>query len=152
MSRPRRSEIDERLHATARARLEQADQRYTSARRRLVQALAVAGGPLSVADLLSGAVGLPQSSVYRNLADLVQAGVVSRVNGTDDFVRYELAEDLAGHHHHLVCTGCGAIADVTLPRAIEQAVGRAADEVATATGFRPIAHRVDLLGTCSRCS
>ena len=40
---------------------------------------------------------LPQSSAYRNLAVLVDAAVVHRLAGNDEFARYELTEDLAGH-------------------------------------------------------
>jgi Fur family ferric uptake transcriptional regulator len=143
---------DEELHATVAARLRRVDQRYTTVRRQLVQILADAHGPRSVPDLLTAIGDLPQSSVYRNLADLVQAGVARRVQTTDDLARFELAEDLAGHHHHLVCTGCGEVVDVTLSRAIERAVGRAAEEIAAAARFRPGGHRLDLLGLCERCN
>jgi len=33
----------------------------------------------------------------------------------------------------------------------EQAIDRAVDEVAAATGFRPTGHRLDILGVCARC-
>jgi Fur family ferric uptake transcriptional regulator len=140
------------LHHTIAGRLRGVDQRYTSSRRRLVDALDAADGPLSVADLLPLLGGLPQSSEYRNLADLVQAGVVGRVSTHDDLVRYELAEDLAGHHHHLVCTGCGQVVDVELSRQIEQAVRKVAQQIASAAGYRATGHRVDVLGLCDRCA
>ena len=140
------------LHATVAARLRRLDQRYTTVRRRLVQVLADAHGPRSVPELMAAIGDLPQSSVYRNLADLVQAGVTHRVQTTDDLARFELAEDLAGHHHHLVCTGCGEVVDVTLSRAAERAVGRAAEEIAAAARYRPGGHRLDLFGLCERCN
>ncbi|HWC12849.1 MAG TPA: transcriptional repressor [Acidimicrobiales bacterium] len=142
---------DEDLHATVAQRLRRLDQRYTPVRRQLVQVLADAHGPRSAPELIAAVGDLPQSSVYRNLADLIQAGVTRRVQATDDLARFELAEDLAGHHHHLVCTSCGEVVDVTLSRAIEQAVGRAAEEVAAAARYRPGGHRLDLLGLCERC-
>jgi Fur family ferric uptake transcriptional regulator len=142
---------DEELHVTVAQRLRRLGQRYTSVRRQLVQVLADADGPRSVPELLAVIGDLPQSSVYRNLADLVQAGVARRVQTTDDLARFELAEDLAGHHHHLVCTSCGEVVDVTLSRAIERAVGRAAEEIAVAARYRLGGHRLDLLGLCERC-
>ena len=36
---------------------------------------------------------MPQSSAYRNLAVLEQAGVIRRVITDDDFARFELDED-----------------------------------------------------------
>ena len=57
---------------------------------------------------------LAQSSAYRNLAVLERAGVVHRIVTTDEFARYELAEDLTEHHHHLICRSCGSVADFTL--------------------------------------
>lgn len=150
MTTPRAPD-DDQLHATVAARLRGLDQRYTTVRRQLVQVLADAHGPRSVPALMAAIGDLPQSSVYRNLADLVQAGVARRVQTTDHLARFELAEDLAGHHHHLVCTGCGEVVDVTLSRAIERAVGRAAEEIAAAARYRPAGHRLDLLGLCERC-
>ena len=54
--------------------------------------------------------------MYRNLVVLEQAGVVRRVTSTDDFARYELAEDLTEHHHHLICSSCGTVDDFTASR------------------------------------
>src|SRR5207249_287372 len=90
------------VHEGIVARLRESGQRYTAARRALVEALAAPPGPLSAAELLAAIGDLPQSSVYRNLADLEQAGVVVRVAAGGDVARYELAEALAGHHHHLL--------------------------------------------------
>ena len=55
---------------------------------------------------------------------LEQAGVVHRVVATDEFTRYELAEDLTEHHHHLICSSCGAVADFTIGPAARGLDGR----------------------------
>jgi Fe2+ or Zn2+ uptake regulation protein len=94
---------------------------------------------------------LAQSSVYRNLAVLEQAGVVTRVSGVDDRVRYELGEHLTGHHHHLVCTSCGAVADVRIPDALEQDLERVLTRLAGSAGFAMEHHRLDLIGRCAAC-
>ena len=132
------------------ARLERADQRYTPGRAALVELLASAGRPLSIPDILAERPGMPQSSVYRNLAVLEAAGAVHRVAGSG-FARYELAEDLTAHHHHLVCLSCGAVTDVTAPPPLERSVERAIPELVAGTGFRPSGHRLDLLGLCAKC-
>ena len=73
------------LHATVEERLRAVGQRYTANRRALVDALVRARGPVSIGDLLVGRRALPQSSAYRNLAVLEQAGVIRRVITDDDF-------------------------------------------------------------------
>ncbi|HEX2038240.1 MAG TPA: Fur family transcriptional regulator [Acidimicrobiales bacterium] len=138
------------LHATAADRLREAEQRYTASRRRIVRVLAEAGRPLTIAEVQAAGEGLPQSSVYRNLAVLEQAGVVRRVMA-GDVARYEPAEDLTEHHHHLICTACGSVVDVTLPATIERRIDKAASDVADRTGFDPQAHRLDLIGRCVDC-
>jgi Fur family transcriptional regulator, ferric uptake regulator len=53
------------------------------------------------------------TTVYRTLELLVHAGLIYKFDFGDGRARYELAEGSkkAGHHHHLVCTGCGRIID-----------------------------------------
>ena len=140
------------LHATVATRLRAAGQRYTANRRSLVEVLAAARQPLAIPDILVSGRGLAQSSVYRNLAMLEQAGAVHRIVASGDFSRYELAEDLTEHHHHLICTTCGDVADFTAPASLEASLGRAMAKVADATGFAPARHRLDLMGTCTRCA
>ncbi len=132
-------------------RLRDSDQRYTPARRALVAALRSANGPVSIPDIQRLTDDLPQSSVYRNLSVLESAGVVSRIVGTDEFGRFELAEDLIGHHHHLLCEECGAMLDVTVPPEIEAQLDGALEKLAAASGFDLHHHRLDLVGRCAKC-
>ena len=139
------------LHVTAQARLEDTEQRYTPNRRRIVEILADAARPLTIAEVQAEGGDLPQSSVYRNVAVLEQAGVVRRVLAADEFARFELAEDLTEHHHHLVCVACKSVADFTMAPTLERAVDRATVTAAEATGFEVHGHRLDLFGLCERC-
>lgn len=133
------------------ARLTSKDQRFTAGRQALVTALIGAGRPLTAAEVLE-ASGLAQSSAYRNLTVLEQCGVVHRVAGADEFARFELAEDLTDHHHHhLICTACGSVADFTASDVLERSVADAIAVVTASTGFHVADHRLDLLGTCARC-
>ena len=141
-------EVDE----IAASRLQRVSQRYTKGRRALVGALRTAGQPVSIPELLERDPGLPQSSAYRNLTVLESAGVVRRVVSTDEFTRFELAEDLTEHHHHLICSICGTVSDVTVPPGVEAAVDHAVDAVAKATGFVTDHHRLDLVGRCADCA
>lgn len=139
------------LHATVEARLRAAGQRYTAKRRELVEALERSGRPAATQDLVGGRGGLPQSTVYRNLAVLEQVGVTRRVITEEGIARYELAEEMTEHHHHLVCRSCGAVEDVTIPARLERGVERALADAAADAGFEGVSHRVDLIGTCRNC-
>jgi Fe2+ or Zn2+ uptake regulation protein len=142
------------VHEEAAARLGSVGQRYTQGRRAIVEVLASSERPLTVPEMLAngGPGAIPQSSAYRNLAVLVEAAVVRRLTANDEFARYELAEDLAGHHHHLHCDNCGAVADVDAPEALEQALADAARIAAAQSGFEVTGHRMDLVGRCADCS
>jgi Fe2+ or Zn2+ uptake regulation protein len=137
-------------HSAVELRLRAIGQRYTPKRRALVDALVKASNPVAVPDLAPRA--LPQSSVYRNLAVLEQAGAVHRVITHEEFGRYELAEELTQHHHHLVCRSCGAVEDVTVAPSLERQVQRSLGDIEERTGFSAVSHRLDLIGTCRSCS
>jgi Fe2+ or Zn2+ uptake regulation protein len=90
--------------------------------------------------------------VYRNLAILETAGVVTRVVSNDEFGRFELAEDLIGHHHHLMCESCGAMSDITIPHEIEEQLDSTLGALAKASGFTLSHHRLDRVGKCAKCA
>lgn len=144
-------EIDVEVNDEVAALLRTADQRYTSGRRRLVTVLQTGNGPLTITQILAADPSLPQSSVYRNLTILEEAGAVTRIVTRDDFARYELAEHLTEHHHHLICSNCGDVADFSLGARAEASLDRSLQRVADRVGFDIDTHRLDLLGTCGSC-
>src|SRR5882757_4421697 len=123
------------LHGVVENRLRQADQRYTAGRRAIIGLLVSAGHPVSIGDIAERLPGVPRSSAYRHLTDLETAGIVRRVTANDEFTRFELAEDLTEHHHHLLCVNCGKVIDVTLPAGFEKDVSKAVGELADAERF-----------------
>jgi len=143
--------VAQSVHEQAALRLGGLDQRYTTVRRALVTTLADAGRPLSIPEILSANQTLPQSSAYRTVTVLIEAGVVRRVTGVDDHGRFELAEDLAGHHHHLACATCGKVEDVVPSTRLERAMDEAARAIADEQGYVVIGHQFDLVGTCPTC-
>jgi len=140
------------LHAAAAARLREADQMYTTGRRELVELLAALARPVTIYELLDAKPKLTQSSVYRNLAVLEEMGVVQRVQGNDDRARFELADHLIGHHHHLVCTTCGRVDDFVAPAEAESMLDAVLVAAVEGTGFRAAGHRLDVLGVCADCA
>jgi Fur family ferric uptake transcriptional regulator len=92
-----------------------------------------------------GRVGI--ASVYRALEQLVDLGLVQRVELGDGVARFEPSHSSGEHHHHLVCDGCGKVepfADQELERALEQAASRLAYEMQ--------GHEVVLHGSCVECA
>jgi len=139
------------MHSVAERRLRRIDQRYTSGRRAIVDLLLTAGHPVSIEDIAEHLPGLPRSSAYRHLTNLHAAGLIRRVTASDEYTRFELAEDLTEHHHHLLCLNCGKVTDVTLPASLEQQVTSAIAKLAGTEGFQAHSHRLDVLGLCAAC-
>jgi Fe2+ or Zn2+ uptake regulation protein len=139
------------VHPAVAVRLARVEQRYTSSRRALVETLATAGRPLSIPEILAANPSVPQSSAYRNVTALVEAKALRRVAGSDDHGRFELAEDLGGHHHHVICESCGRILDIGASPRLERALADAARVAEEETGFSIDDHRMDLVGTCRTC-
>lgn len=145
-----RSRGGDPVHEAAASRLASLDQRYTARRRALVDLLRAAGRPLTVSEIV--AEGAPVSSAYRNVTVLCEAGVARRLVGADDLGRFELSEDLSGHHHHhLVCQTCKTVADVRASSALEDALEAAALLAARESGFEITDHRIELVGRCPAC-
>ena len=140
------------VHGAITEQLRRTRQRYTAGRRQLVEVLLRVQRPATIPELVDAGASQSQSSLYRNLAILEQAGAVRRLSSVDDVARYELAEELTEHHHHVVCNDCGRIDDVTFTGEIERALGRAATAANEQRGFAVDSHRLELVGTCPDCA
>ena len=147
MSTINRMDIDQ----LATSQLSSINQRYTTNRRQLIGILQEATKPITINQILESNSDLAQSSVYRNLAVLEQAGLVVRIITNDDHAHYELAEHILDHHHHIICSPCGEILDFHLSAKIEKALEESLKKIADDFGFSIDRHRLDLLGTCGDC-
>lgn len=126
--------------------------RFTAGRRLVVEELARTDGPCTAPEIHDGLVErVPVSSLYRTLAVLTDAGVIARTHDIEGITRFELAEWIVGHHHHLVCLQCGGVEDVDMSPEVEIAVGNLLESVGTAAEFRVSSHRIDIEGVCRRC-
>ncbi|PJJ69115.1 Fur family ferric uptake transcriptional regulator [Sediminihabitans luteus] len=84
-------------------------------------------------------------AVYDVLRVLTEHGLVHRIEPAGHPARYE--RRVGDNHHHVVCRGCGAVADV------DCAVGHAPCLVPSAThGFRIETAEVTYWGLCPRCA
>ena len=133
------------------SQLQAVGQRYTSNRRRLISILLRSSKPLSINQILDMNPELAQSSAYRNLTVLEEAGSIAKIVTSADHARYELAEEILEHHHHIICSPCGEILDFHLSDKIEDALEASLQEIADQLGFTLDTHRLDLIGTCTLC-
>lgn len=103
-----------------RALLKEAGLRSTSARLAVLQRLRHASSPVTHAELADELVpvGFDKATVFRNLADLTEAELVSRTELGDRVWRFEIRDPDSeqGKHPHFVCVDCGQVncmADIT---------------------------------------
>lgn len=141
------SELDRAIND----RLAEHELRYTAGRRAIVDGLKSADGPVTLPDLLAATPELAQSSAYRNLSLLEDAGVVRRLVHSGEHAHFELAEALTEHHHHLICESCGRVRDITLDARLERTLDAKFDALANSEGFTQTHHTVDVYGLCNTC-
>ena len=111
------------LHRTVRERLSDREQRYTTGRRRIVDVLVAAEGPVTLPELLTKQPVLSQSSAYRNLSIMEEAGIVRRlVHPAARALRARRGSDPAPPPPHLQL---GLIRDITLGPRLERSLDSA---------------------------
>jgi len=94
--------------------------------------------------------GFDRATLYRNLVDLAEAGIVRRTDLGDHVWRYELRSSEDGHvveHPHFVCTDCGEVA--CLPGVAVKIV-TTGTETPRSVRTRKVA--VQLSGRCNECA
>ncbi len=138
------------LHETVRRHLADREVRYTSGRRSVITTLVRLDGPESAAELRRR-MSVPLSSLYRSLTVLDEAGVLERHHDADGLARFELAEWLTGHHHHLVCVSCGVVEDFELNEAAEKTLDALATATAAGAGYEVTGHNLEVEGVCASC-
>lgn len=124
--------------------------RRTDARVAVLNFLEDAPGPLSHGEIAAEIVplGFDRATVYRNLVDLAEAGIVARSDLGDHVWRFEIKRGIASHvreHPHFLCVTCGGV--TCLPGG--------AVRVVTSRGVpRAVASRnveVQVKGRCDMC-
>jgi Fur family ferric uptake transcriptional regulator len=87
-------------------------------------------------------VGL--ATVYRALHDLAAAGVIDALPHGGAETCYRLCG--AGHHHHLVCSECHRVVELTDCR-----LGGGLARASAAEGFLVTDHTLEAVGLCASC-
>jgi Fe2+ or Zn2+ uptake regulation protein len=94
--------------------------------------------------LLAADAATSLQSVHNVLADLTTAGLLRKIEPANSAARYE--RRIGDNHHHIVCTSCGAVADV------ECVVGHAPCLTPSDTaGYALATAEVTFWGLCADC-
>lgn len=121
--------------------------RVTGPRKEILGVLAEAAKPLSSEEVFSSLrKGNDLVTVYRSLATMEEAGLLSRYELGDGVRRYELSEADPHHHHYIRCRGCGAL-EAFDGCDFESAIARSLAQ----RGYQMIRHTLDVQALCRAC-
>ena len=106
--------------------------RSTAARTAVIRWLQSAKSPSTHAEIAADLVpmGFDKATIFRNLNDLAEAGLVMRNELGDHVWRFELRDEThpnRGHHPHFVCVDCGKVMclhDIDLPAASDKSLSK----------------------------
>ena len=132
------------LVSTILERLEAREYRVTAPRMAVIGVLATMSGHFTADALAARVRGVGRATVFRTLKLLADEGMVCRVLLEDGRLHYRLSRD--AHHHHLVCTQCGAVEDFTTCD-----VADVINELSRRTGYQIESHWLELYGRCKSC-
>lgn len=131
------------------ALLKQQGYKLTPQRRAVLNAIADSHEHLTPAALYERVhqecPGIGLVTVYRTLEVLAQLGVICEVHAGGNCRSY-LMRRPSEHHHHLICSGCGAVVDFS-----HCDLGELEQRLAQETGFEIECHLLEFLGHCRRC-
>ena len=156
-SRPRRYRVamatahDAAWSARAREAFASAGHRSGAARGAVIDLLArqdcCLGAQEIHDDLRANGRPVALATIYRCLDQLLELGLVQRVELGDGGARFEPAHDQhAGHHHHIVCERCGEVAMFE-----DEGLEDALHELSQRLPYAVSAHDVTLRGACPDC-
>jgi Fur family ferric uptake transcriptional regulator len=152
----------EKPFEAARARLREAGLRCTAARLAVLDHVMTASGPKTHAEVAESLIdrGFDQATIYRNLTELTEAKIVSRVDLGDHVWRFELKrghEHAAGEDHpHFLCTSCGEVSclddvNIAITPKLPPPPPAGKKPAAKKSGTRSV-NEVLLKGQCENCS
>ena len=98
--------------------------------------------------LKSGERKVGRATVYRVIDELVELGLLGRVELGDGIARFErVFPEGAHHHHHFVCSNCEQLVPFE-----DEELERVLRRVARREGLVMESHEVTLRGRCPDCS
>jgi Fe2+ or Zn2+ uptake regulation protein len=118
--------------------------RLTRPRRSLLGAMQELGDHFTADGLLAVTPEVGRATVFRTLRLLQDIGTLCQVVLGDGTIEYRLTS--GGHHHHMVCSDCGAVTDFAACD-LQESLTRLAER----TGYDVSSHRLEVYGRCAQC-
>ena len=129
--------------------LRQHGYKLTPQRRMVLSAIALSHEHLTPAALYERIhqehPGIGLVTIYRTLDILTKLGLICEVHAGGNCRSY-LMRRPSEHHHHLICSECGAVADFT-----DCDLGEMEQRLSLETGFKIKGHLLEFLGQCQNC-
>ena len=130
-------------------RLSEQGYRLTPQRMMILSAIEKGDGHISAEEIYAQVTAkYPRvniSTVYRTLELLKRLGMVTETDLGDGRLRYHPADK--GHHHHLVCTECGAVIDLD-----ESLLSPVKGVLLREYGFLADLKHLAIFGRCANCN
>jgi Fur family ferric uptake transcriptional regulator len=123
--------------------------KLTGVRKEMIRIFDEAHKPLTVQEVHQRlhATTADIASIYRSINLFCELGILTKLDFHDKHYRYELSDAFVPHHHHLICTQCGDIANVfepCLPEGLEE-------KLHAQRGFTVESHILEFYGLCESC-
>ncbi len=120
-----------------------ANLRNTSQKDVILNALSKLNHPTAdelLSEIIKEEGSFSKATLYRNLAKFIEDGLVEKVFLGEDAVRYEISK---GFHYHLICTRCGKVDNLVLPKPLSLP--------AKLLGYEIEGHTLIFKGICPDC-
>jgi len=131
------------------AALKQRHYKLTPQRRAVLKVLGSSQEHLTTADIYEKVQpecpGIGLVTIYRFLQILTELGFICEVHSDEICHRYIIRRQVV-HHHHLICSGCGAVVDF-----IDCDLSELEDRLSRDTGFEVGGHLLEFYGRCQHC-
>lgn len=136
--------IDDTLQA-----LKEQGYRITCTRKAVLEVLVGEAKPLSADDLIKNLAKKKlhpnKTTIYRELDTLSAGGFIKEVQLGLNRRVYEVTS--LGHHHHLVCTKCERVEDISM----ENDMMIYEKNIMKTTSFKVFDHSLEFFGLCAGC-
>ena len=128
--------------------LEESGYSRTNARLLIFKCLQSSKEPLTLREIyMQLQTQIDRTSVYRNVELFELLGVVRRIQIGWKY-KLELSEAYSTHHHHAVCSRCGAITSFEENKILKEGIVSLASDLQ----FSLAGHSLELQGICKQCA
>jgi len=97
------------------------------------------------AQMHKNGVNISRATIYRTLASMKEAGILSTVDLGHGHIHYE-SPKTKKHHEHITCEKCGAICEIQIEN-LENVINAATAKAK----FKHVGYAIRIFGICEKC-